>query len=68
MKPANFPGRKNDRRVVALLGMKPPADNLSLGEIAKHPFTILQSRILPDAMARGIRTKKDRSARAKVRA
>lgn len=67
MKPRNFPGRKNDRRVVALLHMKPPPAGLPLSEIAKHPHDILRRRILPDAMARAIRTKKDRSARGKLR-
>ena len=68
MWPKNFPGRKNDRRVAALLRMKPPRTGLSLAEIAEHPYTILKSRCLPDAIARGIRTKKDRSARARLRA
>lgn len=48
--------------------MKPPPAGLSHAQIAEHPYTILKSRILPDAIARGIRTKKDRSARGKFRA
>lgn len=60
MKPKNFPGRKNDRRKLALkqaIAFKRTAE-----------VDALNSRILPDAMARGIRTKKDRSARGKFRA
>lgn len=68
MKPKNFPGRKNDRRISALARMKPMSEGLSLSEQSEHPYSILQARVLPDAMARNIRTKKDRHDRAKVRA
>lgn len=54
MKPMNFPGRKNDRRKGALERCK------RVPEIA-----VLKCRILPDTMARGVRTKKDRRDRAK---
>lgn len=67
MKPRNFPGRKNDRRIAALLHMKAPPAGLSLAQIVEHPHDILRRRILPDAVARAIRTKKDRSARGKLR-
>lgn len=68
MKPKNFPGRKNDRRKAALSRMRPPVGTQSHAAIALHPYTILSSRIMPDEMARAIRTKKDRTSRAKVRA
>lgn len=60
MKPKNFPGRKNDRRKRAL------AQAVRFGRADE--VEVLKSRIIPDAMARGIRTKKDRSARGKLRA
>jgi hypothetical protein len=59
MKPKNFPGRKNDRRKVAL------REAIAYGR--KEEAAILNARILPDAIARGVRTKKDRSARGKIR-
>jgi hypothetical protein len=66
MKPRNFPGRKNDRRKAALARLNPlTAFN---PEKAKQEQSVLKSRIIPDSMARGIRTKKDRSARGKLRA
>jgi hypothetical protein len=72
MKPKNFPGRKNDRRNRAFARMKYPTratgGALSHAERAVHPYFITQSRIVPDAVARGIRTKKDRSAGSKFRA
>jgi hypothetical protein len=65
MKPANFPGRKNDRRKGALARLRPAtAFN---PEKATKEQEVLRSRILPDSMARGIRTKIDRSARGKLR-
>ena len=66
MKPANFPGRKNDRRIRALTRMAKPS-GLSLYEQSIHPYFITHSRIIPDVMARVIRTKKDRSASAGLR-
>jgi len=64
MKPKNFPGRKNDRRVAAegrRLRMHPHnARN-------KQELDALALRIMPSSMARAIRTKKDRSARGKFR-
>jgi hypothetical protein len=66
MKPMNFPGRKNERRKRALARMaKPPAD-LSAAALSEHPWEITRARILPDAIARGVRTKKDRTHRAKI--
>jgi hypothetical protein len=63
MKPANFPGRKNDRRIRALSRMDKPR-GLSLAAQAQHPYFITRCRVLPDHVARGIRTKKDRTHRA----
>jgi len=60
MKPANFPGRKNNRRKRALVQA---AAHGRKGEVE-----VLSSRILPDAIARSIRTKINRSARGKLRA
>lgn len=61
MKPANFPGRKNDRRKGALKRLKGDGAKKSLEQ------QVLTSRILPDSVARSARTKKDRSARGKLR-
>ena len=60
MKPKNFPGRKNERRKKALL------QTLAYGR--KDEAEVLKSRILPDSMARGIRTKIWRGDRGKLRA
>lgn len=57
MKPANFPGRKNDRRKRALANMSKDAKS----------YETTKARVLPDSVARGIRTKKDHSARGKLR-
>jgi hypothetical protein len=57
MKPRNFPGRKNDRRKGAF-------KRLRSDQIAE--MKILLDRIVPDSVARGIRTKKDRTSRAKL--
>lgn len=66
MKPANFPGRKNTRRKEALARMTVP--RFELGEDKyKHPYYQTKNRILPDSVARGTRTKKDRSARGVLR-
>lgn len=67
MKPKNFPGRKNDRRKAALARIQPPPTHLSPYEMACHPYSRLSAKILPDSVARAIRTKKDRSARGKIR-
>jgi hypothetical protein len=66
MKPANFPGRKNDRRKVAFAKVTVPKFE-SHAEKLKHPYYILKSRIVPDEIARRTRTKKDRSARGVFR-
>jgi hypothetical protein len=65
MKPRNFPGRENDRRKGALARLKPSA--AFNPEKAKQEQSVLKSRIIPDSMARDIRTKIDRSARGKLR-
>ncbi len=57
-KPKNFPARKDQRRVEAL------ARRFNEGAPAKEIANI-QAKINPDA--RAIRTKKDRSAHAKLR-
>lgn len=62
MHPRNFPGRKNDRRKGALSRL-----NESGRKTLVEKSTLI-ARILPDDMARSIRTKKDRSSRARVRA
>ncbi len=66
MKPMNFPGRKNDRRKRALANMAPPRPGLSHAALVEHPYELLRWRILPDAVARNVRTKKDRTHRAKI--
>ena len=67
MKPANFPGRKNDRRKAALDRMTPPPKDISHHDMGMHPYSRLAARILSDAVARSIRTKIDRSATGKLR-
>jgi hypothetical protein len=66
MKPRNFPGRKNDRRIRALTRMALPPRGLSPAMRAEHPFEITRLRIIPDTIARSVRTKKDRTNRAKL--
>lgn len=66
MKPANFPGRKNDRRKTALARMQEP-QGLGHYEKSKHPYYRTQKKIEPDSVARNIRTKKDRTARGTFR-
>jgi hypothetical protein len=63
MKPKNFPGRINDRRKGALQRLMRRALN---GRPLKEAAT-LSHRIVPDEIARAARTKKDRSARGKIR-
>lgn len=65
MKPANFPGRKNARRQTALAKMTDP--RLKHADKVGHHYYVLQARIVPDGIARMIRTKKDRSARGVFR-
>lgn len=57
-KPKNSPGRKNDRRIAAL------ARRIKEGA-SKQEIANIQAKILPPAVARAVRTKKDRSAKAK---
>lgn len=68
MTPANFPSRKNQRRLRALARFpKGPSrkgcrtEGRRLAELMR-----LRTSILSEAQARSIRTKKDRSARAKL--
>lgn len=67
MKPCNFPGRKNDRRKSALARMTPPRSDMPLHLYVETEYALLRQSIMSDAVARAIRTKKDRSARAKLR-
>ena len=71
MKPKNFPGKKNDRRIKVLDRLE---KNLTIPVPAtldtkmqeqrvtriKNELVILKSRIIEPAMARGMRTKKFR--------
>lgn len=61
MKPRNFPGRKNQRRKDAIARHKGPANMAE-----RNDYTNTQLRIVPDAVARAVRTKKDRSAFARL--
>ena len=49
MKPSNFPGRKNKRRVVALRNVQDPDER-----------EIIAARIIDDTTARQLRSKKHR--------
>lgn len=61
MKPKNFPGRKNQRRKVAL-GKKRVA--ISGTNSQDEEIAILESRIIDPEQARAIRTKKRRALKA----
>lgn len=63
MKPANFPGRKNDRRKRAMARMLGAP-----GLYDDDTRAVTAARIVPDSTARAVRTKKDRSAQARLRA
>jgi hypothetical protein len=65
MKPANFPGRRNDRRKAAFDRMVDP--RLKHADKKDHFYYQTKKKILPDDVAYNIRTKKDRSARGKFR-
>ena len=67
MKPKNFPGRKNDRRKGALARLGSGVSLIGEGKKEREQRALM-SRIMSDGMARSIRTKKDRSARGKLRA
>jgi hypothetical protein len=73
MKLKNAPGRKNTRRQKALTQLykatNTKADRLDRppGFSRKDAINNLAASIVSDGMARGIRTKKDRSARGKLR-
>jgi len=72
MKPKNFPGRKNDRRIKVLdrleknltipIPIVQDAKEIHEKRITriKNELVILKSRIIEPAMARGMRTKKSR--------
>jgi hypothetical protein len=71
MKPANFPGRKNERRISALsrlYGVISKTNSERRLEIAQTEIRNLGKRIVSPDAARANRTKKDRSARARLRA
>lgn len=72
MKLKNAPGRKNDRRKRALSQLT-KAKNTKADRLERPPGFSREAEkdrliasIVPDAVARGIRTKKDRSHKAKV--
>lgn len=72
MKPKNFPGRKNDRRIVALarlrdrLAIAPPAPwGATIIDRLQKEIDTLEDRIVDDDTARQVRTKKDRSAQGR---
>ena len=74
MTPANFPGRKNERRIRALAQLI-RATNTKAERLDRPPGFHRDSekaalaRLIMDAgTARAIRTKKDRSAHSKFRA
>ena len=67
MKPRNFPGRKNDRRKRALKRLGSGISMTGMDAKAIEQRALISS-IMSDSEARGIRTKKDRSARGKFRA
>jgi hypothetical protein len=55
MKPKNFPGRKNKRRMSALKRLqKFPEETFAY----KKEFSALQNTIIPQEQARNIKTKK----------
>ena len=60
----NSPGRKNERRIRALERLKKPkqvvTEDADKGRVAVE-IKILESKILTETEARGIRSKKDRS-------
>ena len=74
MKPSNFPGRKNERRIRALAQLGRP-QNTKADRLDRPPGfdraaekRAVGSLIVDADTARSIRTKKDRSARGKLRA
>lgn len=64
MKPKNFPGRKNNRRISALARLKA---KVSLKDADKVHMDVLTKRILDKNEARRVRTKKDRRDKANLR-
>jgi len=66
MKPKNFPGRKNDRRKRALTRLGAGISMVGVDAKAVEQRALI-SRIISESEARGIRTKKDRSARGRLR-
>lgn len=70
MKPANFPGRKNERRIGALsrlYGVISKTNDERRLQLAHTEMRNLGKRIVSSDNARAIRTKKDRSDKAKFR-
>lgn len=63
MKPANFPGRRNERRKRALKLLRNRKDQ----DAANAEALTLHGRIMPDSVARGVRTRKNRAHMAKLR-
>jgi hypothetical protein len=73
MHPMNFPGRKNERRIRALAQLRKPRSSKAIrlgrppGFDREAEIKRLQELIIPANVAAGIRTKKDRSSRARFR-
>lgn len=57
MKTSNFPGKKNKRRINALARL------IGRPDINLTKINILTDRIMPEGVARAIRTKKQRSGK-----
>lgn len=74
MKPMNFPGRKNARRRSALERRKRELAKAEVGNLyaewckdkLRREIETIESRIVDDAVALATRTKKNRSASARV--
>jgi hypothetical protein len=73
MYPMNFPGRKNERRIRALAQLRKPRNSKAIrldrppGFHRETEIERLEELIMPANVAAGIRTKKDRSTRARFR-
>jgi hypothetical protein len=71
MTPKNFPGRKNDRRMAALARLGKDNGGTPVGRTSGKSLEVdrehLASLVTTPEMARAIRTKKDRSAFARIR-
>lgn len=64
MKPANFPGRKNARRIRALNKFNMPKDQMTVSQWSE--FKALTDVIVSGIVARNTRTKKARSGKRAI--